>query len=66
MANPPGGHRPGGQRLSGLKAKSVKSPHKRETERERQRERDREREREPFVLRTYIVGGKGEKKLHID
>ena len=43
----PGSLRPGGQRPSGLRAKSTWSP--------------RERERESFVLRTYTVGGRGEK-----
>ena len=29
-------------------------------------ERQRDRERAPFVLRTYIISGIGEEKLHID
>ena len=53
----PGSLRPGGHRPSGPRAKSIKSS---------QSPRERERERESFVLRTYIVGGIGEKKLHID
>ena len=45
----------GSLRPSGLRAKSVKSAPS-----------PPERERESFVLRTYIVGGIGGKKLHID
>ena len=50
-----GGQPPGSLRPSGLRAKSVKSAPS-----------PPERERESFVLRTYIVGGIGGKKLHID
>ena len=50
---PLGSLRLGGQRPSGPGAKSVKST-------------PSPQEREYFVLRTYIVGGREEKKLHID
>ena len=51
---PLGGLRPGGQRPSSPRAKSAKS------------NQAPKGESESFVLRTYIVGGIGEKKLHID
>ena len=66
-----GGKPPGGLRLrvlrpSVLRAKSALSLRDREREREREKEGVRGRERETFVLRTYILGGIGEKKLHTD
>ena len=49
---PRGSLRLGGQRPSGLRAERQEHP---------EPQREKERERESFVLRTYIVGGRGDK-----